>query len=39
MIVLLYAKYAMHCAKNLDKKVKRANQIKCRKQPRPSQLI
>ena len=39
MIVLLYAKYVMHGANSLDKKLKRASQIKCSKQPRPCQLI
>ena len=33
MIVLLYAKYSMHGAKNLGKKLKHANQIMCHKQP------
>ena len=42
MIILLYAIILMHGAfKNLERKLKRANQInyKCRKQPRLSQLI
>ena len=29
----------MHGAENLDKKLKRASQIKCPKQPRPYQII
>ena len=39
MIVLLYAKCYNARYLRIDRKLKRANQVKCRKQSRPSQLI
>ena len=39
IIVLLYAKYFNARCLRIDRELKRANQVKCRKQCRPSQLI